>query len=110
LADPEAIADGLNPLTISHTARTISFTAIGRFKKIPQLLRSFCLNSFFILPINSSYYNSSNHKTKKITQKMLLGMAILLVIPVVMVFLSLVLEYFMNRWANIIVAIFFFWF
>jgi hypothetical protein len=33
-ADPEAIADGLNPLTISHTARTISFTTIGRYKKV----------------------------------------------------------------------------
>ena len=28
-ADPEATADGLNPLTISQTARTISCTAIG---------------------------------------------------------------------------------
>jgi len=34
LADPEAIADELNPLTISHTARTISFKAIGRNKNI----------------------------------------------------------------------------
>jgi hypothetical protein len=29
LADPEAIADGLNPFTINHIASTISFTAIG---------------------------------------------------------------------------------
>ena len=28
--DPEAIADELNPLTMSHTARTISNEAIGR--------------------------------------------------------------------------------
>jgi hypothetical protein len=34
LADSEAIADELNPLTISHIARTISFKAIGRAKKI----------------------------------------------------------------------------
>jgi hypothetical protein len=33
-AGREAIADELNPLTISHTARTISCTAIGRFKTI----------------------------------------------------------------------------
>ena len=33
-ADPEAIADGLNPLAISHTARTISFKAIGKLKNI----------------------------------------------------------------------------
>jgi len=30
----EAIADGLNPLTISHTARTISCGSIGRFNTI----------------------------------------------------------------------------
>ena len=31
LADSEAIADGLNPLTISHTAKTISCKNIGKF-------------------------------------------------------------------------------
>ncbi len=44
----------------------------------------------------------------QITQKMWLGIAILMVIPVIMVFLSLVLPQPVNRWANIIVAIFFF--
>jgi hypothetical protein len=34
LPDPEAITDGLNPLTISHTAKTISCTAIGTAKTI----------------------------------------------------------------------------
>ena len=34
LVDPEAIADGLNPLTINHTAITISCTAIGAINKI----------------------------------------------------------------------------
>ena len=33
-ADPESIADDLNPLTISHTANTISCTAIGKVKNI----------------------------------------------------------------------------
>jgi hypothetical protein len=47
---------------------------------------------------------------KQITQELYLGMAILLVIPVVMVFLSLMLKYSVNRWANIFVAIFFFGF
>ena len=46
----------------------------------------------------------------QITQVMYLGLAILMVIPVVMVFLSLTLKYPVNRWANIIVAIFFFGF
>jgi hypothetical protein len=40
----------------------------------------------------------------------MLGLAILMVIPVVMVFLSLTLKHKANRWANIVVAIFFFGF
>jgi hypothetical protein len=39
---------------------------------------------------------------------MYLGIAMLMVIPVVMVFLSLTLPYKVNRWANIILPIFFF--
>ncbi len=42
---------------------------------------------------------------KKMTQKMLFGMAILMLLPIVMVFLSLTLTYPVNRWTNIIVAI-----
>jgi hypothetical protein len=34
LADPEAITDGLNPLTISHTAKTISCRPIGTCNKM----------------------------------------------------------------------------
>ncbi len=34
LADSDAIADGLKPFTMSHTARTISCTATGRINKI----------------------------------------------------------------------------
>ncbi|WP_287585569.1 DUF6326 family protein [Candidatus Borrarchaeum sp.] len=44
---------------------------------------------------------------KHMSQTMLMGMAILMVIPIVMVFLSLTLSYPVNRWVNIIVAIFF---
>ena len=36
LTDSDAIADELNPLTISHTARIISFKANGRAKMIPN--------------------------------------------------------------------------
>ncbi|MCP8312390.1 MAG: DUF6326 family protein [Candidatus Methylarchaceae archaeon HK02M1] len=43
---------------------------------------------------------------KKVTQGMWLGIAILMVIPVVMVVLSLMMTYPVNRWANIIVVIF----
>jgi hypothetical protein len=42
------------------------------------------------------------------TQGMYLGLAILMVIPAVMVFLSLTLPYKVNRWANIVLAIVFF--
>ena len=47
---------------------------------------------------------------KKVTQDMWLGIAIFMVIPVVMVGLSLTLTYAVNRWANIIIAVFFFGF
>ena len=46
----------------------------------------------------------------KTTQGMMLGIAIFMVIPVIMVVLSLTLSYPMNRWANIIVAVVFFGF
>jgi hypothetical protein len=44
----------------------------------------------------------------EITQEMYLGLTILLVIPVLMVVLTMTLPYKANRWANIILAIFFF--
>jgi hypothetical protein len=44
----------------------------------------------------------------QVSQGMYLGLAIIMVIPAVMVFLSLMLRYKVNRWANIILAIFFF--
>ena len=44
----------------------------------------------------------------KISQMIYLGMAIFLVIPIVMVFLSLILPYKVNRWANIILPLIFF--
>jgi len=44
----------------------------------------------------------------EISQTMYLGMAILMLIPILMVFLSLTLPDKLNRWANIILASFFF--
>ena len=44
----------------------------------------------------------------KITQPMWLGIAILMVLPIIMVVLSVTLPYPANRWANIIMAGFFF--
>ncbi len=46
----------------------------------------------------------------KITQGMWLGIAVLMVTPIVMVVLCVMLPYPANRWANIVVAVFFFLF
>jgi hypothetical protein len=46
----------------------------------------------------------------KMTQRMLLGMALLMLIPIVMVFLSLTLNNPLIRWANIIAAVLLFGF
>ena len=61
-----------------------------------------------VLRIFSGDFKAGEIGGIQISQKMYLGMAILMVIPIVMVFLSLTLKYPLNRWANIIVAIFFF--
>ena len=57
----KAIADELNPLTISHTARTISFTPIGRFKKIEVvekgLIRSNTPNKLASADIHNNFIN-----------------------------------------------------
>ena len=46
----------------------------------------------------------------QVSQGMYLGLAIIMVMPILMVFLSLTLKHKANRWANIGVAIFFFLF
>jgi hypothetical protein len=45
---------------------------------------------------------------QQFTQLMWLGIAVMMLMPILMVFLSLTLPYSANRWANIIVAIFWF--
>jgi Family of unknown function (DUF6326) len=61
-----------------------------------------------VLRIYAGDFKAGEIGGKQITQVMWLGIALVMVIPVVMVFLSLTLQYPVNRWANIIVAIFFF--
>jgi len=63
-----------------------------------------------VLRIFSGDFKAGEVMGKQLTQGMSLGIAIFMVIPVVMVFLSLTLQYPVNRWANIIVAILFFGF
>lgn len=60
-----------------------------------------------VLRIYSGDFKEGELGGKQISQKMWLGIAILMLIPIIMVLLSLILPYPVNRWANIIVAIFF---
>jgi hypothetical protein len=61
-----------------------------------------------VLRIFSGDFKAGEIGGMQIGQNMYLMMAILMVIPIAMVFLTLVLNQPVNRWANIIVAIFFF--
>ena len=61
-----------------------------------------------VLRIFSGDFNAGEISGMDISQSMYLGMAVLMVIPILMVFLSLTLPDKLNRWANIILAIFFF--
>lgn len=46
----------------------------------------------------------------QVSQGLYLGMAVLMTLPILMVFLSLILPQPANRWVNIIIAVFFFLF
>jgi cytochrome bd-type quinol oxidase subunit 2 len=61
-----------------------------------------------VLRIFSGDFNAGEVSGMEITEAMYLVMAVLMVIPILMVFLSLTLPERVSRWANIILAIFFF--
>ncbi len=63
-----------------------------------------------VLRIFSGDFKAGEIAGRQVTQEQYLGIAVLMVIPIVMVFLSLTLDKPVNRWANIIVAIVFFGF
>ena len=63
-----------------------------------------------VLRIFSGDFKAGEIGGKRVTQTMWLGIAILMVIPIVMVFLSLTLNYPAIRWTNIIVAVLLFGF
>jgi len=63
-----------------------------------------------VLRIYAGDFKPGEITGRKITQNLLLGIAILMAIPILMVFLSLTLNYPVNRWTNIIAAIVFFGF
>lgn len=61
-----------------------------------------------VLRIFAGDFKAGEVGGRQVTQAMWLGIALLMVIPIVMVILSLMLDDPVNRWANIIVAAFFF--
>lgn len=63
-----------------------------------------------VLRIFSGDVTSGKMGNIQFTQGMWLGIAVLMLIPILMVPLTLVLPYSVNRWANIILAVFFFLF
>jgi len=63
-----------------------------------------------VLRIFSGDYSAGEVIGMDISPGLMLAMAALMVIPVVMVFLTLVLKQAVNRWANIILSVFFFLF
>ena len=63
-----------------------------------------------VLRIFSGDFKPGEIGGMQISQNMYLGMAVLMVLPIVMVLLTLTLNQPVNRWVNIILAIFFFLF
>lgn len=61
-----------------------------------------------VLRIFSGDFTAGEIMGTKPTQVMWLGIAVLMLVPIVMVILSLMLPYGVNRWVNIIIAVFFF--
>lgn len=60
-----------------------------------------------VLRIFSGDFEAAEVAGMEASQGLYLGMATLFVLPIAMVFLSLVLPYQVNRWANIVLAIVF---
>ena len=73
-----------------------------------SLMLSYLLGD--VLRIFAGDFKPGEMEGKKMTQKMLVGMATLMLLPIVMVSLTLLLPYDINRWTNIIGAIFLFGF
>lgn len=75
--------------------------------KLSALWVSLMLTYFLgdVLRIFSGDFEAGDIGSMQASQGLYLGLAVLLVLPIVMVFLSLTLPYQVNRWANIILAI-----
>lgn len=63
-----------------------------------------------VIRIFSGDFTAGEMEGQKVTQMVYLGIAVLMVIPIIMVLLSIYLKQPVNRWTNIIVATAFFLF
>ena len=63
-----------------------------------------------VLRIYAGDFQAGTIAGKPISQEMFLGLAVVMVIPIVMILVTLFTGNPINRWANIIVAVFFFLF
>ncbi|HMK45135.1 MAG TPA: DUF6326 family protein [Methanocella sp.] len=63
-----------------------------------------------VLRIYSGDYRAGELVGRSMTQLAWLGVAVLMVIPIIMLVLTIILDNPVNRWANIVAAIFFFGF
>ena len=63
-----------------------------------------------VLRIFAGDFKAGEMEGKEMTQTMLLGMSVLMLLPIVMLFLSLTLTFPLIQWVNIVVAIFLFGF
>jgi hypothetical protein len=63
-----------------------------------------------VLRIFAGDFKAGEIDGKPVSQNMWFGVAIVMVIPIIMIFLTLTLDYGLIKWLNIIVAIFFFLF
>jgi hypothetical protein len=63
-----------------------------------------------VLRIFSGDFKAGEIGGMRVTQEMWLGIAVIMLLPIVMVVLSLALDYPVNRWVNIVVAVGFFLF
>lgn len=61
-----------------------------------------------VLRIFSGDFKAGEISGKQATQAMWLGIAVLMLIPIIMVLVSVMVDYPVNRWSNIIIALFFF--
>jgi hypothetical protein len=67
----------------------------------------FCYLYGDVFSILAGHFKPGEIDGKPLTEKMVLMMAVIMVIPVIMIVLTLLLDDFVSRWANIIVAVFF---